>query len=182
MAGKIFKRDWFHYIARGELPKQFEQLVQAWDTAYEEKKSADWSVCVTAGLAQGRVYILDVYRARMEFIELISQVKSQYVKHHPQIVLVEKAASGRSALQVLKRETTLPVIETDPGGNDKQAKARSITPYFESGRIVFVAEATWLETFEDELTLFPDAAHDDQVDALVYAVLRLMMHGSGIHV
>jgi len=177
MAGKIFKREWFRYTARNELPK-LEQIIQAWDTAFEEKKSADWSVCVTAAIATGKVYILDVYRARIEFTELIAAVQAQHAKHHPQVVLVEKAASGRSALQVLKRETTLPVVEVEPEGRDKQARARSITPYFESGRIVFVAEAEWLATLEDELGLFPGAAHDDQVDALVYAVLRLMVYSS----
>jgi len=177
MAGKIFKREWFHYVARDELPKVFDQVVEAWDTAYEEKKGADWTVCVTAGQAQGKLYILDVYRARLEFTDLIEAIKREYSKCRPQAVLIEKAASGRSALQVLRRETPVPVIEAEPGGTDKIARARSITPYFESGRIVFVAEAAWLATFEDELTLFPDAAHDDQVDALVYAVLRVFISG-----
>jgi predicted phage terminase large subunit-like protein len=135
-------------------------------------------VCVTAAIAAGKVYILEVYRARIEFTALIAAVQSQYAKHRPQVVLVEKAASGRSALQVLKRETALPVVEVEPGGRDKQARARSITPYFESGRIVFVAGADWLATLEDELCLFPGAAHDDQVDALVYAVLRLLVDTS----
>jgi hypothetical protein len=30
-----------------------------------------------------------------------------------------------------------------------------------------------LDVFEDELVLFPESENDDQVDALVYAVMRL---------
>jgi predicted phage terminase large subunit-like protein len=177
MSGKIFKREWFQYVERDKLPEQFEIIVQAWDTAFEEKQSADWSAGVTVGMAQGKIYVLDVFRAKVEFPELVGAIKAQHGKWRPQFVVVEKRASGRSALQVLRRETTLPVIEIEPGGKDKPARARSITPYFESGRVVFVAGATWLAAFEDELTLFPEAAHDDQVDALVYAILRLLTSG-----
>lgn len=175
LAGSVFKREWFRYVGREGLPNSFEQVVQAWDTAFEEGESADWSPCVTLGLAEGTVYVLDVYRARLEFPELVGAVVQQYERMRPGTVLVEKKASGRSALQVLKKETTLPVVAVEPGGKDKVARARAVTPYFEGGRVVFVSEAGWLATFEDELTMFPEGAHDDQVDALVYGLLRLMV-------
>jgi predicted phage terminase large subunit-like protein len=182
MAGSIFSRDWFRYVSREDLPESFDQVIQIWDTAFEESQSADWSVCVTLGLAEGLVYVLDVYRAKLEFPDLVAAMKREYARVQPQAVLVEKKASGRSALQVLRRETTIPLIEVDPGGKDKVARARSVTPYYESKRVIHVADAPWLAVFEDELTMFPDAANDDQVDALVYGLLRLMTRGSGIYV
>ena len=139
---------------------------------------------MTLGLAAKLAYVLAVYRARLEFPGLIDAVKREYARHRPQVILIEKRASGRSALQVLRRETTLPIVAVDPGGKDKVARARSVTPFYESGRVIHVADADadWLDVFEDELTMFPDAAHDDQVDALVYGLLRLMTTGSGIYV
>lgn len=174
MAGSIFRREWFRYVERSGCPSAFEQVIQVWDTAFEENQGADWSVCITLGLAQGLIYLLDVYRAKLEFPDLIEQGKRLYARARPREVLVERRASGHSALQVWKRETRIPLIEVEPGGHDKPARARAITPYYEGGRIVHVADAPWLATFEDELTMFPSAAHDDQVDALVYGVLRLM--------
>lgn len=182
LAGSIFKREWFRYVQRDELPAAFERIVQAWDTAFEESQSADWSVCATLGLAEGTVYVLDIFRAKLEFPDLVEAVKAQYQRWRPQVVLVEKRASGRSALQVLQRETTLPLVAVDPGGKDKSARARSVTPYYEGSRVIHVADALWLATLEDELTMFPDGAHDDQVDAMVYGLLRMMLRGSGINV
>ena len=179
MAGSVFKREWFRYIARDKCPQAFEIVIQSWDTAFEESKSADWSVCVTLGLSQGVIYVLDVYREKLEFPALIEQGKALFARVKPHEVLVEKRASGHSAIQVWRQQTQMPIIEVDPGGQDKTARARAITAYYEGKRIVHVAETPWLATFEDELTMFPSAAHDDQVDALVYGVLRLMTGSTG---
>ena len=182
LAGSIFKREWFRYVDRADLPETFEKIIQVWDTAFEESQSADWSVCATLGLSEGSAYVLEVYRAKLEFPALIAAVKREYARTHPQAVLIEKRASGQSALQVLRAETTIPIVPVDTGGKDKIARARAVTPYYEGGRVFHVADAPWLATFEDELTMFPDAANDDQVDGLVYGLLRLMTRGSGIYV
>lgn len=188
MAGTIFKRDWFRYQPLDQFPDTWkcEQLIQVWDTAFEEDESADWSVCGTIGLQQGKAYIYNIFRKRLEFPDLVNlrnpdegAIVRQYSRWAPQEVLIEKRASGRSALQVLKRETKLPVLEVTPGGKDKPARARAVTPYYEAGRVVHPLDVAWLETFEDELTMFPDAAHDDQVDVLVYGLLRLFTSDIG---
>ncbi len=179
MAGAVFKREWFRYVARDKAPTKFESVIQIWDTAFEETQSADWSVCVTLGLDRGTIYVLDVFRGKLEFPALIEQGEALYVRGHPREVLVERRASGHSALQVWRKQTRMPLIEVDPEGRDKVSRARAITPYYEGGRIVHLADTPWLATFEDELTMFPAAAHDDQVDALVYGVLRLMTGSTG---
>ena len=177
LAGKVFKREWFSYVEREALPATFEQVIQSWDTAFEEHQAADWSVCLTLGLFLGKVYVLDVFRAKLEFPELVAAMKSQYARWRPLEVLVEKKASGRSARQVLERETLIPLIPVDPGSQNKVERARPVTPFYESGRVVHVAGTAWLDTFEDELTLFPEAAHDDQVDAVTYGISRLLATG-----
>jgi predicted phage terminase large subunit-like protein len=172
LAGKIFKREWFRYYDL--VPDDFEQIVQAWDTAWEEHEGADWSVCVTAGLRQGQIYILDVFRAKLETPDLLKAMRSQWEHWKPQVIVVEDKASGKSALQILKRESTLPVVAISPGTKDKVARARAVTPYLESGRLHLRQGALWLQAFEDELVMFPEGGNDDQVDALVYVILRLM--------
>ena len=159
------------------MPARFERVVQAWDTAFEESRSADYSVCVTAGLANGTAYILHVYRAKLEMPALVEAIKREYARERPEVIRVERRASGRSAVQVVKSETTLPILDVDPGTQDKVSRARAVTPYFAGGRVVFPASAPWLETLEDELVMFPASAHDDQVDAMVYALCELMLSG-----
>ena len=119
--------------------------------------------------------MLDVFRERLEFHRLVPAVKEQYKKWQPERVLVEYKASGKSAVQVLQAETTLPIVPVRPEGKDKTTRARAVTVYFETGRVVFISGTTWLAVLEDELMLFPEGAHDDQVDALVYGLLELMV-------
>jgi predicted phage terminase large subunit-like protein len=41
----------------------------------------------------------------------------------------------------------------------------------EGGMIFFPIDAVWLDDLETELALFPNGAHDDQVDAMSYAAV-----------
>lgn len=187
LEGQVFKREWFGWYDAEELAQVqeagFHRLIQVWDTAWEERRDSDWSTCVTLGLYDGVIYVLDVVRERVELPDLLPLVVAQFQAWRPQEVCVEEAASGRAVLQVLERETGLPLVRLSPEGRDKVARARAATPYVHSGRVKLPAGAHWTGAFLSELGMFPDAEHDDQVDAFVYGVLRLMMGGSsGIYV
>jgi predicted phage terminase large subunit-like protein len=180
LAGKIFKRDELDYFTDEDLAAiqaggGFERVIQIWDTAYEESKAADFSVCVTAGLYKFKVYVLDVYRAKLELPALRRAIESQYAIWQPEIIGIEDIGSGKSVLQVLEKETGLPLMRVDPEGRDKVARARGTTVYVEAGRILLRSGALWLTAFLNELTMFPDDEHDDQVDAFVYMVLVLLL-------
>lgn len=178
LAGKIFKRKWFRYFDEEDLAEVeaagWELLIQVWDTAYEEDETADFSVCITMGLYKGLIYILDVFRERLEAPDLEEAMKAQYEAFRPDEVLVEKKASGISMIQVLQKETGVPILPVSPQGRDKVARARATTPYLKVGRVLLLSGADWIPPFLSELGLFNDGDHDDQVDAFVYGVLRLM--------
>lgn len=177
LAGSIFKREWFSYLPRDQFPHTFTQIIQVWDTAYKEKETSDWTACLTLGLLLPHVYLLDLHRARLEFPALIPAIKNQYTRWRPAEVLIEDKASGQSALQVLHQETLIPLVTVSPAGRDKIARARAVTPFYQGARVIHPESAPWLGDFEDELTMFPDAANDDQVDVLVYGLLHLLAHG-----
>lgn len=42
----------------------------------------------------------------------------------------------------------------------------SVSAMIEAGRVMIPKQAPWLADFHRELTLFPNARHDDQVDSL----------------
>jgi len=54
--------------------------------------------------------------------------------------------------------------------SDKVSRANAVVPLVEAGRVVLPAGAGWLTDFIDELSSFPRAPHDDQVDALSMAL------------
>lgn len=167
--GNIFKASWLAYTT--ELPP-FVSVVQAWDTAMKAGQHNDYSACVTVGLAaNGVAYVLNVYRAHLETPDLVKQMQRLYDEYQPNAVLIEDKASGTGAYQTLKRLTAMPLI-AQPAEGDKEERARLVSPYFEGGKVLLMRGA-WNVDFVDELTKFPSAAHDDQVDALCYGLMRV---------
>jgi hypothetical protein len=86
-------------------------------------------------------------------------------------VLVEGAANGHAILDQLRHEIA-GVIEVKPDGG-KVARAASVQAIVESGAVVLPASASWVEAWLDEVCAFPAVKHDDQTDAMVYALRDL---------
>ena len=146
--------------------------MQSWDTAFKTGATNDYSVCATIGESQSGFYLLSLYRPKVEFPELKRQVGQQADFWRPSEILVEDKASGHSLIQELKLSTNYPVIPV-PIDRDKETRASAVTGYFESGRVLFPADAPWLADLEDELASFPGGLHDDQVDAITQALNRM---------
>lgn len=168
--GAVFRLQWF---GRDDAPPRREcsQVVQAWDTAFKEGQESDYSACVTLGLAGNRIHVLGVWRGRVGFPDLLSQMRRQAELWSPQVVVVEDKGSGTSALQALRSQSMLPVVGVH-ADRDKVARANLVTGLCEAGR-VNVPPTWWGDDLLDELVRFPAGMHDDQVDALVYALMRL---------
>lgn len=167
--GHVFKSDWLIY---GDAPSKFDYIIQAWDTAMEEKEINDYSVCCTFGLHEGTAYLLHVWRGRAESPKLLEMIKSQAARYHPRAIYIEKdGKAGTAAIQMLRRLSNLPVMPVDPIG-DKVARANLVTPYLQTKRVV-ICSGPWNNEFETELLTFPVAAHDDQVDSFVYGLMKL---------
>ena len=54
--------------------------------------------------------------------------------------------------------------------SDKLARAQSVTPLVEAGRVFLPESAPWLNDFVDELAAFPKGTHDDSVDSVTQAL------------
>ncbi len=165
-AGTIFKIEWWTYYK--EVPK-LTRIIQYWDTAFKKGKTTDWSVCLTLGQHETGVNILDLWRGKVEYPELITMMKAKYDQYHPQAVKVEDAGSGQSAIQSLTRDTSIPIIKIKAEGT-KEQRANLITGVVEAGRVSLPERASWLAIFLEELTSFPGGKHDDIVDVVSYGV------------
>ena len=77
-------------------------------------------------------------------------------------------ASGQSLIQDLRR-SGLPVLEYTPD-RDKVSRVYSASPMLEAGRVWLPSGKKWSDEFVEDLLRFPNAAHDDQVDAMVMAI------------
>jgi hypothetical protein len=48
-SGIIVKPEWLKSYEPGDLPKQFDQILQSWDTANKDTELSNYSVCTTGG-------------------------------------------------------------------------------------------------------------------------------------
>ncbi|MFM9889761.1 MAG: phage terminase large subunit [Rickettsiales bacterium] len=141
------------------------RITQSWDTGIKAGAQHDASACATFMARGGEHYLLDMLVVKLEYPELKRQMISHAALFEPHAMLIEDKASGQSLLQDLKRETSLPVIGISATA-DKLTRLLQVTPMMEAGRVHLPENAPWLAAFESEFFVFPDGAHDDQVDAV----------------
>lgn len=169
MGGGLIRTEWFRIYDPANPPK-FVRKLQSWDTAFKEKESADYSVCLTLGeTGDGQYYVLDVYRAQMGYPELKQKVREQAAVHQVNTVIIENASSGIPLAQELRLEGFARIEEFSPRGT-KYERMNSCTPIIAAGKVWLPSQAYWLTNFLHEMELFPYVRHDDQVDALSQAL------------
>ena len=165
--GALFKQQWLKRFDKRPPPHEIQGIFQSWDTAYEVAEGNDFSVCSTWALCGKRYFLLDIFRERLQFPDLERAVYSQREKWDANLVIVERAGSGISLFQNIRRQTgRFWIVNIGPLGS-KQDRASQQSPKFERGEVFVPNEAPWLKTFEDELISFPHFKHDDQVDSVV---------------
>jgi len=169
-AGLIVRREYLKFYKPNEKPERFEKIVQSWDTANKATELSNYSVCTTWGLYKKHFYLLDVHRSRMEFPALKRMVRELASLWRANIVLVEDKASGTQLIQDLRAEGFRNILPAPAIDGDKQLRLRGETGKIDGGFVLFPESAPFLDTYLLELTGFPNAKHDDQVDSTVYAL------------
>jgi predicted phage terminase large subunit-like protein len=165
--GNLINIRWF---PRYECPPAtFDQIFQSWDTAAKVGDLNDYSVCTTWGIVDKKIYLLDVFRRRLEYPDLKRAVIEQAALHRPQAIVVEDTSAGTPLIQELRRDGFYN-IKPIKVLKEKAMRMRAQTALIENGRVVLPKEAPWLAAYETELMLFPHAAHDDQADSTAQAL------------
>ena len=168
--GNIVKREWLKFYTPEEKPDDFGTILQSWDTAVKDTELANFSVCTTWGVKDGKAYLHDVFRKKLEFPDLKKTVKHVAALHHATVVLVEDKASGSSLIQELRADG-FSIAQAAPSlEGDKIMRLRGQTAKIEGGFVLFPKNADWLETYLSELLSFPNSRYDDQVDSTVFAL------------
>lgn len=161
--GNIFKAEWFKYWTESSLPPEFDQIVTSWDMTFKDSKNSDYVVGQVWGKKGPNFYLLDQVRGQWDFVKTKEMVRVLAHKW-PRVVrkLVEDKANGSAVISELKSTVSgfVPITPTE----SKEARASSVTPYFEAGN-VFIPEdsaAPWVPHYVSELLEFPAGSHDDQ--------------------
>lgn len=178
--GNLIKEDWWRYYEvthRDGIPQPSDQTVRiqsiivSWDTAFQAKTRADFSVAQVWALAtNGDIYLLEQWRDKVDFPTLkrrAIRINNFYrgkglIGHY-----IEDRASGQSLIQELRAESGVAVVPYRiPQSTDKVARLQSVIGLIEGGRIFLPSNTHFIGDFLEEARAFPNATHDDQIDAL----------------
>ena len=178
--GALFKLEWFRRWTASSLPPEFDHTLMSWDMTFKDSKKSDYVVGQVWGKKGPNFYLLDQVRGQWDFVKTKEMVRVLAQKW-PRVVrkLVEDKANGSAVISELKSTVSgfVPITPTE----SKEARASSVTPYFEAGN-VFIPEdcaAPWVPHYVSELLEFPAGSHDDQVDSTTQA-LNYFRNGSGV--
>lgn len=165
--GGLIKKAWFEII---DWEANFDKLTWNFvaDTAYTSKEENDPSGYISYAEHNNNYIIRFAQTEFLEFPELCKRLPAFCHQHgytRASIIEVEPKASGKSLVQTLKRNTKLNIKEGVNPTKDKVARVKDVSPIIESGRVKLI-KGNWNDKFLDEVTMFPNAEHDEFVDCL----------------
>jgi len=129
-----------------------------------EDRDPDYFVICIAGMDKltKKVYILDFYRARIGFPKQQEVILEYFWRWKPIKVAIETNAYQKALAQAAwELPGLIPIFETKQT-KDKATRFEAMAAHFENQRVLISRQH---QDFIDEWIGFPDAAHDDLLDA-----------------
>ena len=171
--GSLFKEEWVQYFDPATVP-DMDMIIQSWDTAATKSTTSDYVVGQVWGRKGADFYLLDQVRGRWDFDETVYAMKEvTKVWHESSAILVEAQALGAALASHLKKQISgiIPIHVKQ----SKELRTMSCIPAWHS-KNVFIPlpeKRPWVRDYVSELTNFPNAPNDDQVDATTLALNQL---------
>ena len=183
----IIKSTWWKDWEKEDIPK-IKYVLQAYDTTFSKKETADYSAITTWGVFEpeeggpDNIILLDARRGRWNFPELKEIAYEEHEYWEPDMVLVEAKASGMPLIDEL-RLRGIPALGFSPGkkagkgGVDKITRMHMVAPLFESGVVWAPMAKPFAEEVIEEVVSFPNGDHDDFCDSMTLALMRFRQGG-----
>lgn len=161
-------------IDRSQLPEQLVYYV-VWDFAYSKNKKSDYSVGAVVGLdADGRAYIIELFRDRYLESDLAMEVARANHTYHPHLIPIENSNGAqfletsirRYAEDMGDRYIHLDFFKVDNAIGAKGLRVGSLEPLLREGRLFFLNTISCLEDLYQEFREFGSSTHDDIPDAI----------------
>lgn len=187
----IIKREWFKFYSDiNDI--RLKYIFITCDTATKIQKHNDYSVMSCWGMSidgeKRKIYLLDMFRAKVEWNDLEREAKSFYQKwqsimnHNNKIFCktfyIEDASSGTQLIQTFRRNTNIPInaVKRD---KDKYERLSTIISFIENDTVYLPNNKNFTNELIDECVRFrKDDSHDHDdaldtlIDALYYEILE----------
>ena len=164
-AGNLFRREWFEIVE--DYPRDCKKI-RYWDLASTKKEESDYTAGLLLGEKNGIFYVLDVKHFKGTPLEVENMIRQTALLdgNIPIYIEQEPGASGVTLIDHYRREVLRGfVFHSDKKSTSKELRARPVSAAAQAGNIK-ILKASWNKDFLDEIELFPNDIHDDQVDAL----------------
>ena len=158
-----------------------DEVYTSWDMTFKDTKASDYVVGTVWGRRGAELYMLDRVRERMSFEQSLTQFEAT-ARLWPDATyhLVEDKANGPAVISMLRSKVP-GLIAIEPK-DSKKARAEAVAPFIKAGSVLLPADeiAGWkVDEFIEEAAVFPNGAHDDQVDSASQAIARAFVDGTG---
>jgi len=178
----IIKREWWQDWEEEKIPP-VKYILQAYDTAFSKKETADYSAITTWGVftpeegGPDHLILMDAQRGRWNFPELKQKAFEEHEYWEPDMVLVEAKATGTPLIDEL-RLRGIPALGFSPGkGRDKVTRMHMVAPLFEAGVVWAPKDKKFADEVIEEVVSFPNGDHDDYCDSMTLALMRFRQGG-----
>ena len=157
----------------------FMAWYQSWDFAVKSKEENDFVSGQVWLVNWPKLYLVDRVHRRMGFVESLAAMDAMSSRWPRSIanILIEDKANGSPIIEVAKAKFP-GVLAIEPEG-DKVARAYSVQGIVNGLNIFTPTEAALpgIVEWRKEMTRFPKAKNDDDVDATVQLIRHVMNNG-----
>jgi len=149
-----------------------------WDFAVSTKTKADYTAyCVVGVDSEGRKYVIDVERDRMDSKSIVDTMFRIEKRYKPEVHFIERGVIDLSIepflnTEMLNKQCWLNIFKM-ASTKDKPTRAKTMQGMIRAKHILFDMEMPYFHELLEEIRRFPKGGHDDMVDALCIIGLGL---------
>lgn len=172
--GGMFKRHWFPIVAA--LPAGC-RFVRGWDLAATDG-GGDWTAGVKIGRQKnGRFIIVDVARDQLSSNGVETLLKNTASQDGYAVTISipqDPGQAGKAQASYLVNQLAGYTAKASTESGEKTVRAQPFAAQAEAGNVDILL-GDWNTAYLDELTIFPNGSHKDQVDASSRAFNELVL-------
>jgi len=146
---------------------RFDEVVLSVDSNFKKRKDADRAVCWVVGRKGMDRYVLDRFSGPVGYMKTVDWIKTLKLRW-PKIrrIWIEAKANGDAIIEALEAEYHgVLAVPNEVSNSGKEARAEVMEPVVQSGHWFLPEHHAWTSDVIDEFAQFPNATHDDDVDA-----------------
>ncbi len=158
------------------------RVIQSWDLAFKDADSSDF---VAAGLwvvtyepnKFGKIvphyWLRDFICQRLSFTSTCAEILARQTSWPVSEVAIEDKANGPACENTLKSVLPIGMIKLVNPLGSKTGRFQAVSPEFAGGQVHLPRDHADFGRIRRVLTRYPAVSHDDEVDQVSQAILRL---------